>query len=167
LTKAHTLAYLQLRSGRNVRGEIELALAQARDDSARLVLGAIRDALTPPSLDEVAARFRSGQPVPMALARAQLQRFGSWITPSRLETTPADPRVALPLLDRLMAYRLAVNASVWRRIEVRTRRDSTAQDPESFIGLAIKPGTFFKVDNLPRELVEKWGARARTITTRE
>jgi hypothetical protein len=67
------IRFYQQRTGRDVVGEIRRSLAAATDDSARLVYGAILTGLGDvPTVDQVAARFRSGSAAQIALATRQL-----------------------------------------------------------------------------------------------
>jgi hypothetical protein len=151
---ATAIRFYQLRTGRDVVDELTRQLAAATDDSARMVYGTILTGLgNGPTVEQVAAQFRSGSAPQIALAQRALPGlFGS-------RGPKADSATTVAVLDRLLAAWVD-RVEPWPSLA--SQRD--VRPPPRPPSLAsVLPVRYALADSVPPVLRERWGVRVRFI----
>ncbi|HUQ80641.1 MAG TPA: hypothetical protein VM076_05880 [Gemmatimonadaceae bacterium] len=153
---ATAIRFYEVRTGRDVVGELRRGFAGATDDSARLVFGTMLAGLGEPvDVEQVVAQFRSGSAPQIALAQQALHRlFGA--RPPR-----ADSATTAAVLDRLIA------STVDKRAPWPSLGDSTAPAPTPAPPTGSLLPVYVLSDSLPPALRERWRDRVRLIGSSE
>jgi hypothetical protein len=153
---ATAIRFTQVRTGRDIVGELRQMLAQASADSAKLVLEYILTQLGDftPTVSSVAAHVRSGS--------AQRIELGAHQAPMLFRGSPprADSATAARLTDELIALTLGENRP-WRVLNPRIKWDVVPNPPIADWGTAP---TYILADSTPVSLRPKWSGRLITGT---
>jgi hypothetical protein len=155
----NAIRFYEVRSGRDVVGELRRDLAAATDDSARMTFGVVLNGLGDrPSIDQVAAQFRSGSGPQIELAQRAL---GGLFGP---RAPLADSATQVAILDRLIMAKVEKGAP-WPQLEsprepipvpaVPQVRQPSTESP--------KPVLYVLADSVPAMLQAKWRDRVRFI----
>ena len=154
---ATAIRFSQLRTGRDVIGELRRDLAAATDDSARLVFGAMLNGLGDrPSVDQIAAQLRSGSPPQIALAVRTLPGL------FRAGAPRADSATTIAVLDRLIAASVD-GVQPWPNLP--GSRDSITPPPPR--APTARPPMYVLTDSVPIALRDRWRGRVRFISADE
>jgi len=153
------IRFYQQRTGRDVVGELRRNLAAATDDSARLVYGAILTGLGDvPTVEQVAARFRSGSAAQIALATRQL--YGLF----RQRAPLADSATTVAILDRLIAATIDAVAP-WPNLTPPPNLGPLPPRPPRVA--SPRPAIYVLADSVPAVLQARWRDRVRFISGAE
>ena len=150
---ATAIRFHQVRTGRDVIGDLRRDLAAASDDSARLVYGSMLSGLgdAPPSVDEIAAQLRSGSAAQVALARRSMHTvFGG-------RASRADSVTTVAIIDRLIASMID-GSEPWPQLTPRPGPTPAPAPPPAF------PPRYVLADSIPPALQAKWRDRVRLIS---
>lgn len=159
----NAIRFYEVRSGRDVVGELRRDLAAATDDSARLVFGAMLNGLGDrPSVDQIAAQFRSGSGPQIELAQRALGGL------FRQRAPVADSATQVAILNRLITAEVE-KVTPWPQLEpprgsvpvlpVPQVRQPRTESPT--------PALYMLADSVPPALQAKWRDRVRFIGSDE
>ena len=145
----------EVRTGRDVVAELRRDLAAATEDSARMVFGAILIGLGDrPTVDQVAAQFRSGSAPQIELAQRSLRGLFQGRAPL------ADSATQIAVLDRLLSVEVEGGVP-WPSLM--PPRKPVPLPPNMPRAPAVTPARYVLADSVPRALREKWRDRVRFI----
>lgn len=142
-------------TGRDIVADLHRGYENAQSDKERLVFGTMLRGLGELRLtaEEIAVAFRSGVPERINLARGALMELLA------REARPIDSAIASPLVDRLIAATVD-NWPLWPSGAADLGPGSAGR-PELH---ARRGRVVLSSENLPADLVEKWGRKLEIIT---
>jgi hypothetical protein len=152
---ATAIRFHQVRTGRDLIGELRRRLVAATDDSARMVYGTMLSGLgDTPSVDQIAAQLRSGSAPQITLARRSMHSvFGA-------RAPRADSATTVAIIDRLIESRLD-GSDPWPQLTPRPGPTRPPAPPPAV------PPRYVLLDSVPPALQAKWRDRVRFISLDE
>jgi len=153
------IRFHQVRTGRDVLGEIRTRFGATTEDSARMVFGTMLAGLgDTPNVEQLAAQFRSGSPPQIALAQRSLY------TVFRGRPARADAATTASILDRLVASNVE-GGEPWPSLMPPPSNPPPPRIPPRAGAPAER--LYMLADSVPPALRERWRDRVTFISAAE